>query len=173
MLATPATANRPASQAQVDYIRLLATQKATRQPTPAEIATWDRAKASTIISWYLTHDFTGADARIATATAKATVPDGHYALDHDGDIRFYAVRTDTEGRWAGIPLVTRFRSDEEDALKGAHRREVLGRIAADPAAASKLYGLETVRCGVCNRKLTVQASRDLGIGPVCAGKMGW
>lgn len=47
----------------------------------------------------------------------------------------------------------------------------LGRIVANPG---KYPGLEYKfegKCRVCNRKLTVPASIDSGIGPVCAGRL--
>lgn len=45
--------------------------------------------------------------------------------------------------------------------------------AADPHAAAIAYGQRTGNCCICNRELTNHASIDLGIGPICAGKMGW
>jgi hypothetical protein len=32
------------------------------------------------------------------------------------------------------------------------------------------YGLELGHCGRCGRELTNEASREAGIGPICAGK---
>jgi len=46
-------------------------------------------------------------------------------------------------------------------------------LVADPAAAAKAYGLESGRCGICGRELTVPESIEAGIGPVCAQKAGW
>ena len=46
-------------------------------------------------------------------------------------------------------------------------------IKADPAAASKAYGHLVGRCGVCGRLLEDETSVANGIGPICAGKMGW
>lgn len=45
--------------------------------------------------------------------------------------------------------------------------------AADPFAAAVAYGQRTGKCCICGRELTNQESVDLGIGPICAGKMGW
>jgi len=36
----------------------------------------------------------------------------------------------------------------------------------------KAYGKASGSCGICGRKLTTPESIELGIGPVCAGKMG-
>lgn len=45
--------------------------------------------------------------------------------------------------------------------------------ASDPKAAAVAYGARTGSCSCCGRELTNQASIDLGIGPICAGKYGW
>lgn len=44
-------------------------------------------------------------------------------------------------------------------------------LVADPLAAAKAYGLRSKRCGICNRKLSVESSIKAGIGPVCAGRL--
>ncbi len=106
------------------------------------------------------------------------VPDGHYALEMPGDslnpIHFYIVDTGKDGtRWEGFQFVDRYASDETYPVKGTTRTEVMERLAADPKAAAVLYGHETERCCLCHRKLTRKESREAGIGPVCAGKVGW
>lgn len=45
--------------------------------------------------------------------------------------------------------------------------------AADPHAAAIAYGQRTGNCCICDRELTNHASIDAGIGPICAGRMGW
>lgn len=46
-------------------------------------------------------------------------------------------------------------------------------VCADPKAAAIAYGRRTGNCCICGRELTNHASIDLGIGPICAGRMGW
>lgn len=46
-------------------------------------------------------------------------------------------------------------------------------IASDPAAAAKVYGLETGSCCCCGRELTDKNSIALGIGPICAERFGF
>lgn len=46
-------------------------------------------------------------------------------------------------------------------------------VASDPAAAAKVYGLETNECCVCGRELTNKESVETGIGPICSGRLGW
>lgn len=46
-------------------------------------------------------------------------------------------------------------------------------VCADPKAAAIAYGRRTGNCCVCGRELTNHESIDLGIGPICASRMGW
>jgi uncharacterized ferredoxin-like protein len=90
------------------------------------------------------------------------------------ELAFYKVDRPTEGRWAGFVFVKLIVSDDEQRLSKAASAAVLAKIAAVGAeAASAAYGLEIGECGVCSRTLTNDASRERGIGPVCAEKMGW
>lgn len=107
----------------------------------------------------------------------ANVPEGRYAVaTEDGatnTLAFYRVDRPTEGRWAGYIFVSLMQSDEEQRLDRNASRAVLAKIAADPAAASVAYGLHIGSCGVCGRTLTNDDSRERGIGPRCAAKLGW
>lgn len=47
------------------------------------------------------------------------------------------------------------------------------KAASDPMAAAVAYGKQYGSCSCCGRELSNQASIDLGIGPICAGKYGW
>lgn len=51
--------------------------------------------------------------------------------------------------------------------------EAILTAAADPHAAAIAYGRREGACSVCGRGLTNHASIDDGIGPICAGRMGW
>jgi hypothetical protein len=104
----------------------------------------------------------------------ADVPAGRYAVGIKGVLGFYHVQTPTEGRWAGYTFVKQQASDDLHPVKGERKYEVLRTIAATgPETASKRYGLELGKCGVCGRTLTDADSRAKGIGPVCADKQGW
>lgn len=108
------------------------------------------------------------------------VPAGRYAVrtTEDGPIgaviKFYRVDRPTEGRWAGFTFLAVQASDELHPIKNPDvKRTILGLIAENPAAASKLYGQEIGSCGVCGRTLTDETSRAYGIGPVCRENTGW
>lgn len=97
------------------------------------------------------------------------VPEGRYAIDWglggDEQIKFYQIKQGVLYAQASAELWEIGNPD--------HVHKTLEHIKADPKAASLLYGLKLGACGVCGRTLTKQESRDLGIGPICAEKMGW
>ena len=65
-------------------------------------------------------------------------------------------------------------SDDEQRLSQKAGQAVLAKIAeAGAEAASARYGHEIGECGICGRTLTNDASRERGIGPICADKAGW
>lgn len=104
------------------------------------------------------------------------VPAGRYAVEWMGErgVKFYRVDRPTDGKWKGWTFVKVQASDEFWPVKGREeRREILEAIAEDPQAASVLYGRAIGACGVCGRTLTDEESRERGIGPVCAERMGW
>lgn len=110
-----------------------------------------------------------------TPAPQPQVPAGRYAVEDEGVLKFYKVDRPTEGRWAGRTFVSVQASDELHPLRNpTTRKRILALIeAAGPEQASARYGHELGRCGICNRTLTDEASRARGIGPVCAGKVGW
>lgn len=102
------------------------------------------------------------------------VPAGRYAVDtEEGHLGFYRVDRPTEGRWAGYTFVKVQASDELHPVRGQAAKAILAKIAVDPQAAMLRYGQEIGSCGHCGRTLTNEASRERGIGPVCADKLGW
>ena len=113
-----------------------------------------------------------------TASPVADVPAGRYALRNaprfKNTITFFEVSRPTEGRWAGRTFLSMLSSDERLPVKNPQKRAtILGLIARDTLGAMQLFGRETEHCGMCGRRLTNDESRALGIGPVCAEKLGW
>jgi hypothetical protein len=125
----------------------------------------------------------GASAMIATLLEKPKLPDagdgvadvpaGRYAVEDNGTLKFYKVDRPADGKWAGRTFVKVQASDNEFPVRGAAAARVLRLIARDPKAAMLRYGAELGHCGHCGRTLTNEESRAAGIGPICAGKMGW
>lgn len=104
----------------------------------------------------------------------AQLPAGRYAVERDGGLRFFRVDRPTEGRWAGHTFVKAQAGDDLCPLRDLQSRDmVLREIAWNAPEAMLRYGREIGACGHCGRTLTNDESRARGIGPVCAGKMGW
>lgn len=114
------------------------------------------------------------EAATTTAAPAVEVPEGHYAIDSHGsnDTLFVRVDRPTEGRWAGRVFVKMIVGGHPDSpIRGAQAQSVLTRIAeAGVEAAATRYGVDVGRCHRCNRLLTDQVSREMGIGPECRKK---
>lgn len=102
------------------------------------------------------------------------VPAGRYAIEVDGTLKFYVVDRPTEGKWKGYTFVKVQASDDTFPVRNREARTaILAQISDDVEGAMLRYGREIGRCGHCGRTLTNEESRARGIGPVCAGKMGF
>lgn len=102
------------------------------------------------------------------------VPEGRYAIVHEGTLKFYHVRRPTEGQWAGRTFIDVQAGDDFHKVASPRvRRTVLHLIGLDVQQAMLRYGQEIGACGHCGRTLTNEVSRLAGIGPVCRGRMGW
>ena len=112
----------------------------------------------------------------------ASIPDGRYALTFSNKVTRFLKVEQGKGKWAGATFVTLLVANgghgvaslAEYKISAYEKRQaVLALILANPEGASKKFGEHIGACGVCGRILTDEASRAAGIGPVCAGKMGW
>lgn len=132
----------------------------------APVRTWSESKRE------VTATVLGPDRPREVAASRPEVPAGYYAVDHgNGVVKFYRVDKPTEGKWAGYVFVKRIAGSDEWPVKDyGQRSAILQSIGADVLKASKLYGTEIGRCGVCHRQLTDPDSRAAGIGPICAAK---
>lgn len=112
----------------------------------------------------------------------SNLPSGYYGVP-GGDTRLKVLvsRSKSE-RWSGWIFVSdgaeygQRRNYGKQAPDSTYKGEIveqLTTIAADPKAAAAEYGKLTGRCGICNRLLEDENSIAMGIGPVCAGKVGW
>ena len=97
-----------------------------------------------------------------------TVPDGRYAVEEDGVLRFFKVKN---GRRAGFVFLDIQASDDWHAIRNVARiRAIVALIAQDTEEASLRYGRELGVCGDCGRTLTDESSRARGRGPICDAK---
>jgi hypothetical protein len=96
-----------------------------------------------------------------------------------GEWRFFLVDKPSEGRWTGYTFIKRLigGGDNGDYRKvdmpAASRDQALAAIDKDPKQAMLDFGLQSGSCGHCGRALSNAESLARGIGPICAGKMGW
>lgn len=177
---TTMTTSKPATAKQIDFLVSLSSTR-TPHVTEDAIRTWGSTATSAQASDKITMlkalaplAVSTAPATAAAATAPAVeVPEGRYAVVQDGTLKFFKVDRPTEGKWAGYTFVKVQASDEFYPVKGAGKGAALALIAVDPKAAMLRYGTELGSCGHCGRTLTNEESRALGIGPVCAAKMGF
>lgn len=101
------------------------------------------------------------------------VPEGYYAIDGQEATEFYKVVDWDTGRKLFAVFGSPGSLEERRVKRQEHGDWVMAKIAEDPRAASLRFGSELKICGVCGSPLTNEASREIGIGPVCRRKMGW
>lgn len=143
--------------------------------TAQEARQCEAQQGSTIVAQRPAQGQQSAPPAEATLTA-SVVPAGHYAIPSatgNNDLDFYRVDRPVQGRWKGYVFVKRVIGGKPDApVPGVNKRTVLARIArAGVEEARARYGQEIGRCALCNRHLTDETSRQLGIGPECRKKV--
>jgi hypothetical protein len=120
--------------------------------------------------------------RTPEAETQADIPAGYYAVPNsmlnggptDPGISFFSVDRPKSGTWEGYTFVSRKVGGEQVRMNRRQQDEAKSAIREFGfQEASRLYGLKLGHCGVCGRELTNETSREEGIGPKCAGKMGW
>jgi uncharacterized protein DUF6011 len=123
------------------------------------------------------HDPNANSARFRGPTQRnlPDVPAGHYAvpsLSGNNDLDFFRVVRPTEGQWAGHTFVNRVIGGRQDSpIRGKAAKQALEAILElGVEDAGILYGTTLGRCRDCNRHLTDELSRALGIGPECRSR---
>jgi hypothetical protein len=184
---------RFASPKAIDYLVNLARTR-TPDVQPIDIRNWaasvDRSEVSAKIDWlktqpsvfisdnlaaHLSDDAIPAQDPVSNRLERHNVPAGRYAVTgNDGQTVFVKVDTSIEGQWAGRIFVKVQAGDELHRTSRPAADALLGKIAADGVKEAMLrYGREIGSCGHCGRTLTNEESRSIGVGPVCADKLGW
>lgn len=100
------------------------------------------------------------------------VPNGYYALatpDTVDEIHYYRVSRSRDGRY--VRVAEQASSTFYPVRPWPRAAGILNRLRETGLRdAAYLYGTTIGRCCRCNRTLTDEASRAMGIGPDCAGK---
>lgn len=99
----------------------------------------------------------------------ANVPAGRYAVENeDGELRFYRLWV---GKTGYMKLYVLHGPDSSEIPYPA-MVAILKKIEqVGVREAAIRFGLEIGACSNCGRRLTNRISRELGIGPVCGGRM--
>lgn len=112
---------------------------------------------------------------VTASAAYPDVPAGHYAitsLTGNNDLDFFRVDRPKDGRYGGRTFVKRVIGGHPDVpVRGMDARRALQAILREGVEqAAQRYGREVGRCFRCNRHLTDETSRQLGIGPDCRNR---
>ena len=116
-------------------------------------------------------------------TAPTSTPTGNflpglnrYCIEIDGTERFFSINQPTTGKWEGYLFLDELFGAPGDfrknPIKGNRKTEVLNLLSNDSDALAR-FGWMFQVCGMCASPLTDATSRELGIGPVCMGKLGF
>lgn len=170
------------------YLESLLEQKDLSDQEPAKIdAIWkalrishdpeefgmSKQKASELITWLKGRRNLPNNAnRQFHVTDTDFVPAGRYAVDsNEGELRFYHVWRPKNN--LSVVRVYVLHGPDESRIPGRQAELViLQKIAAYGIREAAIrYGNEIGRCSNCGRRLTNRISRELGIGPICGGRM--
>lgn len=119
----------------------------------------------------------GQDDRSKNKPGLADIPPGRYALhgaDGPNDIRYFRVKDvkGGTGRQGGYRIILRIAGPNEHPLAGQVAKDAIKAIVRFGLGnAAVLYGRTIGRCSQCNTQITNRLSRELGIGPVCGGRV--
>lgn len=169
-----ARSQRPATPGQRSYIEALLAERNT-SGTKYEGWQPDWSKATLPLASQVIHYLSSLPRKSSSGSRWGSIPVGgagygYYALEVEGETRFYRVERPSKGAHAGKTFV---KAQASDALYPVPNfGEVLSAIAADPEAAGLRYAAEIGKCSRCNRTLTDAESRARGLGPDCAAR-GW
>lgn len=175
----------PPSDAQINYVLVLQAERVLpddyKIKEDHELRTMDKSDVSGLIGTLKL--FRRADS--GKAQPQWTMPSGRYAVKmHNQDWgrkqwQFFLVDKPTEGKWKGYTFIKRLIGGAQDGgyrkvvMPAASREAALRAIEANPKEAMLDFGLQSGSCGHCGRSLSNAESLERGIGPICAGKMGW
>jgi len=165
---------KPDQEGKIDLI-----MKCLRISEDPEEYGMSKSKASELITWFLKQDdkpkerFEDGSTMMGFMKQRfeMEVPSGRYAVDNDqGELRFYNVWVSRDKMRLNVYVA---HGPEDSNLK--YQQTVMGVLRkikdAGIREAAIRYGMEIGSCSNCGRRLTNRISRELGIGPICGGRM--
>jgi len=137
------------------------------------------AKASELITWFLKQpdkpQETVVSNGVETSTALSALPPGRYALPkagttlEDNELRFYHCWESRDKQAKRLYVLF---GPSGSKMPYPAQMSVAQMIIKEGIRECAIrYGKEIGSCSNCGRRLTNRISRELGIGPVCGGRM--
>ena len=138
-----------------------------------------KSKASELITWFLKQPDkpreTVVREGVETSTALHALPPGRYALPKagtklaDNELRFYQCWESRDKQ--AKRLYVQFGPADGKLPYNAQMSIAAMIIKEGIRECAIRYGMEIGSCSNCGRRLTNRISRELGIGPICGGRM--
>lgn len=125
-------------------------------------------EASEYINWLLTQPRKQVEQ--ATNDARAKLPPGRYAIENEeGELRFYQLWASKDGKRKSLYVLY---GPSNAKLFPKTQESICQKILdAGFRECAIRFGHEIGACSNCGRRLTNRISRELGIGPICGGRM--
>jgi hypothetical protein len=172
----------PATDKQANYIKALIEDRDVPESWLLEIKRLveeglKKGKAGEIISALKTRPITVRDDRSINRPTLRDLPPGRYAVqtgDEENDLTFYRVveRHDINNRERKYKIMLVVAGPREHYISGPPMYAAVKRIVrAGVGDSATLYGKTIGRCSICHTQITNRLSRELGIGPVCGGRV--
>lgn len=183
----------PPSDAQIKYVLGLQVERVLPDDyhvkTTEDMEVMDKSEVSALIGTLKLFKRKDKNAEQPTWN----MPEGRYALrleEPTNNIReagqgknmawyFYQIDKPIDGKWKGYTFIKRLIGGGDDGgyrkvdVPSSTRNGIMARIERDFKKAMLDFGLQSGSCGHCGRALSNPESLARGIGPICAGKMGW
>lgn len=181
---TPSWVDEPATPPQIGYIKGLIEDRDVPKIVLLQVkqrveAGLTKGKAGEIINALKKLPITRKEGEDRSKAPKlADIPAGRYAVQtgpDENDLTFYRVveRSDQNDKTRKYKLMFVIAGpNEHKIMYGNPTKEAVKRIVrAGIGDSAVLYGRKVKRCSQCNIRITNRLSRELGIGPVCGGRV--
>lgn len=168
------------TERQLGYLQSLVTERPQWAEAEGvkvdELHTLTKSSASALIAHALAVPKEVQTKEGSGAAEDLGVAPGYYAIPSatgNNDLDFYAVKAG-KNKWSGRVFVDRVIGGRPDrGLRASEGIKALKRIKEfGTDEAGLLYAQQLGRCRACNRHLTDETSRELGIGPECRKRQG-